>query len=582
MKTEIPSYRPPIMGTTHMVSSGHYLAAAAGYRILEQGGNAIDAGVASGIAINVTLPHATNFGGVAPIIIYLADQDEVVTISGLGRWPRAASIEYFSQHCDGQIPRGILRSVTPGAPDAWLTALGKYGTMTFEDVVTPALELAELGFPVSAPVANSIGRSEETGEGDISVWESTREIFMPSGRPPRIGEPLVQKDLARTFRRLIEVEKANAFRGREAAIRAARDYIYKGDIAEEMAGFSEQQGGMFTVKDFNDFSVKIEKPEVGQFRDYTIYTCGAWCQGPVVAQALQTLEDDDLAAMGHNSPDYVHLLSQALNLSFADRHHYYGDPDFVDVPMDGLLSKEYTQARRKVINMERAFPEMPPPGEPWSYQRMQDKNPAAQQLAPLPGEQEQDTSYTCVVDRWGNAFSATPSDGLSGSPIVKGLGFQISGRGSQTWLDPNHASGLQPWKRPRLTPNPAIAFKNGKLFMPFGTPGGDAQGPAMVQLFLNVAVFGMDPQLAIEQPRFVPWNYPNSFWPHTYLPGRLDVEGRISADTTAELSRRGHALEIINDWSPSTGSLSGIVVDQVAGVLKAGADPRRDTYAIGR
>ena len=582
MKTEIPSYRPPIMGTTHMVSSGHYLAAAAGYRILEQGGNAIDAGVASGIAINVTLPHATNFGGVAPIIIYLADQDEVVTISGLGRWPRAASIEYFSQHCDGQIPRGILRSVTPGAPDAWLTALGKYGTMTFEDVVTPALELAELGFPVSAPVANSIGRSEETGEGDISVWESTREIFMPSGRPPRIGEPLVQKDLARTFRRLIEVEKANAFRGREAAIRAARDYIYKGDIAEEMAGFSEQQGGMFTVKDFNDFSVKIEKPEVGQFRDYTIYTCGAWCQGPVVAQALQTLEDDDLAAMGHNSPDYVHLLSQALNLSFADRHHYYGDPDFVDVPMDGLLSKEYTQARRKVINMERAFPEMPPPGEPWSYQRMKDKNPAAQQLAPLPGQQEQDTSYTCVVDRWGNAFSATPSDGLSGSPIVKGLGFQISGRGSQTWLDPNHASGLQPWKRPRLTPNPAIAFKNGKLFMPFGTPGGDAQGPAMVQLFLNVAVFGMDPQQAIEQPRFVPWNYPNSFWPHTYLPGRLDVEGRISADTTAELSRRGHDLAIINDWSPSTGSLSGIVVDQVAGVLKAGADPRRDTYAIGR
>ena len=162
------------MGTTHMVSAGHYLAAAAGYRILEQGGNAIDAGVASGIAINVTLPHATNFGGVAPIIIYLADQDEVVTISGLGRWPRAASIEYFSQHCDGQIPRGILRSVTPGAPDAWLTALGKYGTMTFEEVITPALELAELGFPVSAPVANSIGRSEETGEGDISIWESTR------------------------------------------------------------------------------------------------------------------------------------------------------------------------------------------------------------------------------------------------------------------------------------------------------------------------------------------------------------------------------------------------------------------------
>lgn len=232
--------------------------------------------------------------------------------------------------------------------------------------------------------------------------------------------------------------------------------------------------------------------------------------------------------------------------------------------------------------MERAFAEMPPPGEPWAYQGRQDKNLNTQKLVPIPGEQEQDTSYTCVVDRWGNAFSATPSDGLFGSPIVDGLGFQISGRGSQTWLDPSHASSLQPGKRPRLTPNPAIAFKNGKLFMPFGTPGGDAQCPAMVQLFLNVAEFGMDPQQAIEQPRFVPWNYPNSFWPHTYLPGRLDIEGRISAATAAELSRRGHDLTQISDWSPSTGSLSGIVVDQGAGVLKAGADPRRDTYAVGR
>ena len=582
MTTGIPSYRPPIMGTTHMVSSGHYLAAAAGYRILEQGGNAIDAGVASGIVINVTLPHATNFGGVAPIIIYLAEQDEVVTISGLGRWPRAASIEYFNQHCDGQIPKGILRSVTPAAPDAWLTALEKYGTMTFEEIVTPALELAELGFPVSAPVANSLSRSDEAKNGYSSVWESTREIFMPDGRPPKIGEPLVQKDLARTFRRLIDVESANAFKGREAAIRAARDYIYKGDIAAEMTGFSEQQGGMFTVDDFKDFSVKIEKPEVGHFREYTVYTCGAWCQGPVTAQALQMLENDDLAAMGHNSPDYIHLLSQALNLSFADRHYYYGDPEFVNVPMDGLLSKDYAKARRSVIDMDRAFSEMPPPGEPWSYEGRQDKNLPAQKLMPVPGEQEQDTSYTCVVDRWGNAFSATPSDGLFGSPIVKGLGFQLSGRGSQSWLDPSHASGLQPGKRPRLTPNPAIAFKNGKLFMPFGTPGGDAQCSAMLQLFLNVAEFGMDPQQAIEQPRFVPWNYPNSFWPHTYLPGRLDVEGRISTDTAAELSRRGHGLKKINDWSPSTGALSGIVVDQAAGVLKAGADPRRDTYAIGR
>ena len=582
MTIGLSSYRPPIMGSTHMVSSGHYLAAAAGYRILEEGGNAVDAGVASGIAINVTLPHATNFGGVAPIMIYMAQADQVVTISGLGRWPRAANIEYFRKNSGGEIPLGIERSVTPGAPDAWLTALEKYGTMTFEQVITPALELAEDGFPVSSVVSNFIGRSEETGEGDIHGWNSTTSIFMPKGRAPKPGEPLVQSDLARTFRRLIEVERANAHKGREDAIRAARDYVYKGDIADEMAAFSDKMGGLFTVEDFNDFSVKIEKPVVGKFRDFEVYTCAPWCQGPVTAQTLQILEDDDLQAMGHNSPDYMHLVSQALNLSFADRHYYYGDPDFVDVPIDGLMSKEYARARRRMIDMDKAFPEMPPPGEPWSYQGTPDKELAAQKLTPVPGEQEQDTSYTCVVDRWGNAFSATPSDGVFGTPIVDGLGFIISGRGSQNWLDPDHASSLQPWKRPRLTPNPAMAFKKGKLFMPFGTPGGDAQCPAMLQLFLNVTQFGMDPQQAIEQPRFIPWNYPNSFWPHTYLPGRMNVEGRVSRESTADLQNRGHDIHVINDWSPSMGSLSGIVVDGETGVLKGGADPRRDTYAIGR
>jgi gamma-glutamyltranspeptidase/glutathione hydrolase len=287
--------------------------------------------------------------------------------------------------------------------------------------------------------------------------------------------------------------------------------------------------------------------------------------------------------MGHNSPDYIHLVSQVLNLAFSDRHHYYGDPDMVDVPIKGLLSREYTRARRRAVNMDRAFPEMPPPGEPWAYQGNPEKAVAAQPTpSGVPGGLEQDTSYTCIVDRWGNAFSATPSDALFGSPIVPGLGFIISSRGTQTWLEPGHPSGLQPWKRPRLTPNPAMALKGGKLFMPFGTPGGDAQCPAMVQLFLNITQFDMDPQAAIEQPRFVPWNYPNSFWPHTYLPGRLHVEGRISSDTRDELSRRGHDVGVLDDWSPAMGALSGIVVDRESGTLKAGADPRRDVYAVGR
>ena len=242
MATGLNSYRPPIMGVSHMVSAGHYLAAAAGYRIFEEGGNAIDAGVASGIAINVTLPNSTNFGGVAPIIIYHAASDSVVTISGLGRWPRSASIEYFNQNAGGEIPLGVLRSVVPAAADAWLTALERYGTMSFEQVVTPALELAEEGFPVSANVQPSLQFSAETEEGNVTLWPSARAIFMPKGRPPEVGEVLMQKDLARTFRRLIDVERANSSKGREAAIRAARDFFYKGEIAEEMARFSQEAG----------------------------------------------------------------------------------------------------------------------------------------------------------------------------------------------------------------------------------------------------------------------------------------------------------------------------------------------------
>ena len=221
MPIGLTSYRPPVMGVTHMVSAGHYLAASAGYRILEQGGNAVDAGVASGIAINVTLPHATNFGGVAPIILYMAEEDRVVTISGLGRWPQAASIEYMQKHAGGQIPRGMLRCITPSAPDAWLTALERYGTMTFEDVVTPALELARDGYPLSAPAANSLAQSFENPENHDEAWESTRAVFMSKGRAPKIGEPLVQTELAHTFERLIEVERANAYKGRADAIRAA-------------------------------------------------------------------------------------------------------------------------------------------------------------------------------------------------------------------------------------------------------------------------------------------------------------------------------------------------------------------------
>lgn len=573
----VHSHRPAISGRSHMVSSGHYLAAAAGYRILENGGNAIDAGVASGIVINVVLPENTSFGGVAPIMVYNASSNEVTTISGLGRWPRAASAMFFREQTGGEIPLGILRSIVPSAVDSWLTALKLYGTMTFEEVVTPALELAEEGLPMQPVTYNSLTRDLDSSDSVLKQWPSSQAVFLPDGHLPAPFEPFLQPDLAHTFQRLIEAEREAAGNGRAQAIDAARNRFYCGDIAQEMADFSEEQGGLLTYNDFAEFTVRIEDPVSAQFRDDTIYTCGPWSQGPVVAQTLQTLENDDLAALGHNSPDYIHLVSQALNLSFADRHAFYGDPDFVDVPIDELLSRNYTKQQRQRIDMDRAFEEMPAPGQP------ADTAAAAPKPETMAGQEEMDTSFTCVVDRWGNGFAATPSDALFHSPIVPGLGIIMSGRGSQSWLEEDHPSKVEPGKRPRLTPNPSMAFRNGKLFMTFGCPGGDAQPQAMVQLYLNVVEFGMDPQSAIEVPRFTSSNFPNSFWPHTYWPGRLNLEGRIDSHTIEALSKRGHDILVKSDWEPmSVAALSAIVIDPDTGTLIGGADPRRDTYAIGR
>ena len=278
MAIGISTYRPLITGTTHMVSSGHYLATASGYRILELGGNATDAGVAAGIAINVTLPHYTSFGGVVPIIVHDAQRQETVTISGLGRWPKLASIEYFQKHFGGDIPAGVPRTVTPAAVDAWITALKLYGTMTFEQVVTPALELAENGFPIPASLHQALTGLLERGT--VTGWPSTMEVFFADGRPPATGDVLVQRDLARTFRRLIQVERDHASRGREEALQAARDFFYRGDIAEEMVRFNQEQGGILTMEDLHEFQAKLEPPAVGSYKEIDVYTCGPWCQGP--------------------------------------------------------------------------------------------------------------------------------------------------------------------------------------------------------------------------------------------------------------------------------------------------------------
>ena len=583
MALGLRTYRPLIAGATHMAAAGHYLATAAAYRILEQNGNAIDAGVAAGLVLNVTLPQYTSFGGVAPIMLHNAARGETVTLAGLGRWPQAASVAYFHRHYGGELPTGVLRTVTPAAADAWLAALQGYGTMAFAQVVAPALELAAGGFPIPQSLHRALVREESkfaNGRRDAAAWAATQAVFFPGGRALPAGAVAVQPDLARTFRRLAAAERSAA--GRESGLQAARDLFYRGEIAAAMAQFNQEQGGLLTMADLAAFVVPEEPPVTVNYKGIDVVTCGPWCQGPTTAMALGILAGFDLQGMGHNSPDYLHTLIEALKLAFADRHSYIGDPDFVAVPMAGLLHRDYAAERRQAIALRQACPAMPDAGNPWPYQGGGGNSTRPARPEPIAGPVAADTSYICVVDRWGNGFSATPSDGIGDSPLVPGLGFAMSTRGYQTWLDPDHPAALLPGKRPRLTPNPAMAFREGRLWMPFGTPGGDVQCQAMTQLFLNVVEFGMDAQQAIEAPRVTSWSFPDSGWPHGYTPAAMSAEGRIAPATLAELERRGHQVAVWDDWTPRMGALCAITIDREQGTLAVGADLRRDNYAMGR
>jgi gamma-glutamyltranspeptidase/glutathione hydrolase len=575
--TGIPSFRPTLIGGTHAASTGHYLATAAAYRILEQGGNAIDAGVAAGLSLNVVLPSSTNIGGVAPILIYNESEKRVASISGLGRWPKTASLEHFVENRGSTIPQGVERMIVPAAADAWMTALIEHGTMSFEQVATPALEYARDGIAVGAGLAKTMAKFAA----DAESWPTRTEAYAKDGDFPGVGDRLQQSALARTFERLIEVERANEGKGREQAIQAAREFFYKGEIAEEIVDFVQSNGGFLSMSDMAEFSVGHEEPEVGRFNGAEVYTNGPWCQGPAFAETVQILAGDDLKRLGHNTADYIHIVAEALKLSFSDRDAYYGDPDFVDVPMRGLLSDDYARARRQDIDMQRAWPAMPDRGDPWQFEgRSQPADYAYEPPLPVLGDAEPDTSYACVVDRWGNMFSATPSDGATA--VVPSLGFTPSTRGSQSWLDPRHPSALLPWKRPRLTPNALLAFKDDKPWMVFGTPGGDAQLQATVQYFLNVAVFDMTPQQAAEAPRFLIWSFPDSFWPHVYTPGRMELERRFDAEIGKELERRGHEVEWLSLYDGRADNICGIAVNHATGTLAAGADLRGEAYAITR
>ena len=575
--------RPEIKGTRHVVSTGHNFASQAAFQILEDGGNAIDAGVCAGIALGILQSDLVSIGGVAPIIVYVAETQEIVTISGLGWWPRKADVEYFHRHHGGAIPSGIMRTVVPAAPDAWITALDRWGTKPFGEVAAAAIRFAREGFPFNHLLHNSVSTHLE----EYRAFPAHAAIFLKDGQPHAIGDIFKQTEAGDALQYMVDEERAAIASGgdRKAGLQAAHDAFYRGDIAARIADYHAQEGGWLTREDLAEYRCGIEPAETVRFGDVDVYSCGPWCQGPALLQALNIVERHDLKGMGHNSAEYIHTLTEAIKLVMADRDTYYSDPRFIDVPMKALLEKGYAEIRSAMIESDSAWQEMPPAGD-WRALGLAHEPPVTRAGQPEPKATGTDgaaldTTYLCVADEQGNVFSATPSDGSYNGGIVPGLGFVVSGRGTQSWTDPSHPSVLAPGKRPRLTPNPAIAVQRGERFIPFGTPGGDVQIQAMLQSLLNILVFEMGPQAAVEAPRFASYSFPNSFEPHDYHPGLLKMEARIDAATGEQLERWGHRIE----WWPEmvwlAGSMGMIDANQATGLKLAGADPRRMAYALG-
>ena len=582
------SGRPTILGTHGMAVSGHYLASLAGLRILESGGNAIDAGVSMGLATNVLESTFTGLGGVAPCLLYRAEHDEVVCISGVGWMPKAASCEYFQKH-HGGIVQGVHAQVVPAAADAWLTALEEFGTLSFAEVAAAAIAYARDGFPMY-PFMQKVLKVGREGNGR---WPTNMAIYyQPDGSLVPVGAKFVQADLGRTLQYLADEEKTAARNGRKAGIQAARDAFYKGDIAATIAAYHNDQGGLMTREDMADFRVGIEPPCKVDYRAISVYSSGPYSQGPSFLQALKILERFDIAKMAPNSPDYVHVITEAIKLVAADRDAYIGDPRFVGVPMEGLLSETFAKQRARMIRPDTAWPDVPQPGKiagakwptPCDQQAGLNAIGGGQPARRRLDASAYGTSYLCVMDKDGNMFSATPSDGTSNGMhggVVSGLGFVPSTRGVSAWADPNHPSSVASGKRPRLTMGPALAVRPGKTFMPLGTPGTDVQLQAMLQILFDIEHFAMDPQTAVEQPRFATYSFPGSMTPHANYPGRLNLERGIGEETGKALAAKGHRIEWWPDGEWLAGSMCTIIKNCETGVMHGAADPRRTAYALG-
>jgi gamma-glutamyltranspeptidase / glutathione hydrolase len=569
--------RPVVSGTQGIVAAGHPLVSMAGMRMLLAGGNAFDAVVAAGFAAAVVEPTASyTLCGECVALVHDARRNESYAVSGQGTAPALATLALFRTRGLDRIPTGPgpeahLSFTVPGAVDAYLTVLETYGTKTVGEVLAPAVQYAAHGFPIYEYMHRLLAIPESRRQFEIYPPGGSA-VFYPGGQPPDVGELFVQPALAATLRRLVEADTGCPGH-RAAGIAATRERFYRGDIAVAIGAFSERVGGLLRATDLAGYRATLEPPLRTTFAGREILGQAAWTQGPVLVQALGMLAAFDLRGLGHNSPRYIHVVTEALKLAFADRERHYGD---TAVPLAELLAPAYARARAALIRMDRAAPASPPPGDP---RRSGGAAPvgfpatAAADVSAAEG-----TTHIAAIDREGNMICLTPSGGVfRKSAFVPEVGCTLSTRSEMFVLEDGHPNALAPGKRPRTTLVSYLICEDGAPVMTVGCPGGDDQTQADLQIVLNTLVFGMNPQQAVEAPRFATQTLVNSFYPRVYRPGQLNVEPGISEDTRAELRALGHRVTEIGACG-----LGAVVArrDPQTGVLSAGADPRRPTYAL--
>jgi gamma-glutamyltranspeptidase/glutathione hydrolase len=607
--------RPELRGTFGVVASTHWLASAVGMSILERGGNAFDAAVATAFVLQIVEPHLNGPGGEVPMLLWSQKNRRVEALCGQGVTPAAATLQRYRELGLDMVPgTGLLATTVPGAFGAWMRLLRDYGTMRPAEVLAPAIAYAANGYPLVFRIPAAI---ETVKAMFLAEWPSSAAIYLPGGNVPKTGQLFRNAAISATYQRVVKEAEA-AGGDRDAQIEAARRAWYQGFIAAAIDRFCRNEEvldtsgrrhkGLLTGDDMARWEATIEAPLTYDYHGHTVAKCGPWSQGPILLQQLALLKGFDLGAMDPLGPNFVHTVAECAKLAFADREAWFGDPDFVDVPMAALLSDGYIEGRRKLVSDEASHelrPGRPDGREPRLFLR---GSTHAAGLAPgigeptiagigeptmsrdgealvlANGENRGDTCHVDVIDRWGNMISATPSGGwLQSSPVIPELGFGLNTRAQMFWIADGLPTSMGPGRRPRTTLSPSFALKDGKPYMPFGTPGGDQHDQWSTIFFLRHVHHGMNLQEAIDAPSFHTEHMPSSFYPREARPGVLVLEGRMPAETAAELTRRGHKVQIGEDWSE--GRLSACAKEETPDgtILKAAANPRgMQGYAIGR